>query len=48
MDIGDLCAYCEEGNCKSCSLANPCLGCIDYDEEKDTCKSKGGCAERGE
>lgn len=45
------CDICEEmgvNDCKHCSLGNPCLGCVDYDEENDTCKSNGGCAERGE
>lgn len=45
MDIGDNCDYCEERNCKDCRFGNPCLGCIDYDRENDTCKSNGGCAE---
>ncbi len=43
MDIGDLCDYCYEHNCKYCSLANPCLGCEDYDIENDECISDGGC-----
>lgn len=45
------CDICEEmgcKDCKHCSLGNPCLGCVDYDEDNDTCKSNGGCAERGE
>ena len=45
------CDICEEmgvNDCQHCSLGNPCLGCVDYDEDNDTCKSNGGCAERGE
>ena len=45
------CDICEEmgvNDCKHCSLGNPCLGCVDYDEYNDTCKSNGGCAEIGE
>lgn len=37
------CDFCEVNNCQHCSLGNPCLGCDDYDEENDTCKSYGGC-----
>lgn len=47
--IGDVCDFCEdpERDCKMCSLANPCLGCEDYDIRNDTCKSKGGCCGEG-
>lgn len=40
------CDICEEmglKDCKHCSLGNPCLGCSDYDAQKDICKSNGGC-----
>lgn len=44
---GDECLICPEKvdseACKMCSLANPCLGCGDYDQQKDSCKSNGGC-----
>lgn len=43
MDIGNLCDYCYEPDCKHCSLANPCLGCEDYDIKNDECISNGGC-----
>lgn len=42
------CEICEEMGCKDCmrcSLGNPCLGCKDYDERTDTCRSNGGCAD---
>lgn len=46
-DIGAICLECPEENgseaCKSCGYGNPCLGCKDYDWQKDTCKSNGGC-----
>ena len=47
MELADICDECENWGvdvCKLCYLGNPCLGCEDYDEEKDTCKSKGGCS----
>ena len=44
MDYSYICEFCEE-DCKYCYLGNPCLGCTDYDEEKDICKSNGGCAD---
>ena len=44
MEIADICEYiCEEHNCMNCYLGNPCIGCADYDEDTDTCKSDGGC-----
>ena len=44
-DIGDICMICMESehDCRMCSLGNPCLGCEDYDQVNDTCKSNGGC-----
>ena len=46
-DIGNICDYCmeDEGDCKMCSLGNPCLGCEDYDITNNSCKSNGGCAQ---
>lgn len=41
-----ICDICEEMgcvDCMRCSWGNPCLGCLDYDEETNTCKSDGGC-----
>ena len=38
------CDLCYEEDCKHCWFGNPCYQCDDYDEENDTCKSKGGCA----
>ena len=40
------CEICEEmgtADCQRCYLGNPCIGCGDYDEASDTCKSDGGC-----
>lgn len=36
---------CDECNddCKICHYGNPCLGCVDYDEETMKCKTNGGC-----
>ncbi len=45
MNISNICDYCEERDCKFCSFGNPCLGCNDYDIEKDICKSNGACRE---
>ena len=39
MEIANICEYCEEHNCMHCYLGNPCIGCMDYDEDTDTCKS---------
>ena len=42
------CEICQEMgayDCKYYSLGNPCLDCPDYDDENDTCKSNGGCAD---
>lgn len=49
IELRDICDFCEdpERDCKMCSLANPCLGCEDYDIRNDTCKSKGGCCGEG-
>jgi len=48
VDIGDICDYCldEERDCIMCQLGNPCLGCEDYDQINDVCKSNGGCASK--
>lgn len=43
MDVSDVCAYCHDNDCINCEFANPCLGCEDYDEEHDRCKSDGAC-----
>lgn len=42
MDIGDICYFCEDGDCARCALGNPCIGCADYDGVGG-CKSNGGC-----
>lgn len=44
--MADVCELCREygfEDCARCSHGNPCLGCEDYDEDADYCKSKGGC-----
>ena len=48
-ELRDICDFCEdpERDCKMCPLANPCLGCEDYDIRNNTCKSKGGCCGEG-
>ena len=39
------CEECQEqGDC-DCKHCNPCLGCKDYDAEKEICKSDSGCGE---
>jgi hypothetical protein len=45
-DIGNICVFCmsDERDCIMCPLGNPCLGCEDYDQINDVCKSNGGCA----
>lgn len=43
-DISNSCDFCIDKNCMTCPCGNPCLGCEDYDNENDTCKSNGGCA----
>lgn len=48
MDIGDICDFCEDMDCMNCDLGNPCLGCKDYDKEKQDCTSNGACGERKE
>ena len=43
-----VCEICEEMgtvDCEHCCWGNPCLGCSDYDEQTDTCKSNGGCGD---
>ena len=40
------CDICEEmglKDCLHCYLGNPCIGCTEYDEKNDICKSNGGC-----
>ena len=39
----DICKEIGECNCRYCELGNPCIGCTDYDEKNDICKSNGGC-----
>jgi len=41
-----VCDFCisDECDCIMCKLGNPCLGCEDYDQINDVCKSNGGCA----
>lgn len=51
MYICDVCPYLEnEGNdaCRNCPNGNPCLGCEDYDFERDICLSNGGCGRPAE
>ena len=46
----DICERCEDMgcvNCIHCTWGNPCLGCLDYDEQANQCKSNGGCSEEG-
>ena len=40
----DKCDYCTE-DCMMCYLGNPCLGCKDYDEYAQSCKSNGACGD---
>lgn len=47
MHLCDICRETGQENCIHCSMGNPCLGCSDYDEEKDKCRSDGACAEGG-
>lgn len=42
MFVCDVCEEIGESDCMRCEFGNPCLGCNDYDEKKDTCKSDGG------
>ena len=37
----DICKEIGECNCRYCELGNPCIGCGDYDEANDVCKSHG-------
>lgn len=39
----DICKEIGECNCRYCELGNPCIGCSDYDEANDVCKSNGAC-----
>lgn len=44
----DMCDICEEmglKDCMNCWIGNPCLGCLDYDEHTQKCRSNGGCGE---
>ena len=43
MNQCDICAEMGCDDCMHCYLGNPCLGCDDYDQEHNTCKSNGGC-----
>lgn len=45
MYICDVCRETGQDDCIRCSMGNPCLGCSDYDEEKDECRSDGACGE---
>ena len=45
MNVSKLCAECDERDCIHCSLGNPCIGCSDYDEAHDLCKSNGACGD---
>ena len=47
MHLCDICREAGQEDCIHCSMGNPCLGCSDYDEEKDECRSDGACAEGG-
>lgn len=39
----DICKEIGDCNCRYCELGNPCIGCGDYDEANDVCKSNGAC-----
>lgn len=43
MFVCDVCEEQGEVDCIHCKLGNPCIGCTDYDEKNDICKSNGGC-----
>lgn len=43
MDVCEICEEVGERDCYHCDLGNPCIGCTDYDEKNDICKSDGGC-----
>ena len=43
MSICDRCEEYGACDCQHCDLGNPCIGCTDYDEKNDICKSDGGC-----
>lgn len=38
-----VCDWCEDKDCRYCSWGNSCLGCEDYDMERNVCLSNGGC-----
>lgn len=44
MNVCELCHDLGIVDCKHCEFGNPCLGCDDYDEDADKCRSNGGCA----
>ena len=46
MNVCDVCAEMMITDCKHCRYGNSCLGCQDYSETNDTCKSDGGCGRR--
>lgn len=43
MNVCDICEEMGTVNCNHCWWGNPCLGCQDYLESADECKSHGGC-----
>lgn len=43
MSICDRCEEYGACDCQHCDLGNPCIGCTDYDEASDTCRSNGAC-----
>lgn len=46
--MNNICELCKEYGdcgCKRCNLGNPCIGCADYDETHDLCKSNGACGD---
>lgn len=48
MEQCDICMEMGCDDCMNCYLGNPCLGCKDYDKEKEECASNGACGERKE
>lgn len=47
MHVCDICEEIGDCDCMHCVWGNPCLGCLDYDEQNNICKSNGGCADSG-
>ena len=43
MSICDRCEEYGACDCQHCDLGNPCIGCTDYDEASDNCRSNGAC-----